>query len=376
MTSLKVKWPEFHVLKMIHLLMHWRFVFLSLTASLILVLNSCGDAVTSRYGGMPAAFGKANKLMVIADSSWWARGLHDSVDFSFGAPVLILPAPEPLYDLSHAVFHELTDFPVKRELRSYLLISHRGLKDTPLDDYMRKDMGEELLADDAPYTIKMIRNRWASGQLLFYIYGRDEEAVYDAIREGSPAMLSRLKEHDLPILESQTYAARENAPLMRQVEELTGARFRIPGEYVFALDEDGVLWLRKEMKDMSLGLLFHKIPYTSQEQFGKEGFRAMHDAMTAVVQSKVPGVLTRMVLDDRYLPQFFSSMELSGQYALEVRSLWRMEGDVMGGPLISYVIRMPDQTHLLLATGFIYGPGQSKREWMQHLEIILKSVAF
>jgi hypothetical protein len=340
---------------------------------LALLASGCGDAVTSRYGGMPAAFGKANKLMVIADSSWWGLGLGDSVDFAFGAPVLILPAPEPLYDLSFAPFHDLTDFPVKRELRSYLLLSHQGLRDTPLDDFMRKDMGDERLADGAPYTIKMLRNRWATGQLLFYIYGRDEEAVYDAIRQGSPAMLAQLKEHDLPILEAQTYAAREEASLMRQVQEHTGGRFRIPGEYLFALQEDSVLWLRKELKDMSLGLLFQKVPYESQSQFEKEGFRAMHDAMTAVVQSNVPEVPTRLVLDDRYLPMFFSRIELDGQYAMEVRSLWRMEGDVMGGPMISYVIRMPDERHLLLATGFIYGPGQSKREWMQQLEIILRS---
>jgi hypothetical protein len=348
---------------------------MALMASLMLV--SCGDdPLTSRYGGLPAAFGKANKLTVIADSTWWAEGLHDSVDFTFGAPVLILPAPEPLYDLTHFTLRDLEANPARRELRAYFLISHNGLRGTPLDDLMRKDLGDSLLPPGAPYTVKLIRNRWASGQMQVYIYGQDQQAVYRAIAERGPALLAKLSEHDQEILESQTYAARENAILARRVREHTGMTFRIPGEYLEALEQDSVLWLRKELKDMTLGLLFQRIPYQSQEQFEKEGFREIHDRMTAIISSPQPNLVTRLIIDDRYLPLFFSPLSIGGQYAMEVRGLWRMENDVMGGPFIACVIQSPDQRDLVLATGFIYGPGKKKREWMQQLEIILRSGRF
>lgn len=341
------------------------------------LLAGCGDDVlTSRYGGMPAAFGKANKLTVIADSAWWESGLRDSVDFTFGAPVLILPAPEPLYDLVHFTFRDLEANAARKELRTYFLISHNGLRGTPLDDLMRKDLGDSLLPAGQPYALKLIRNRWASGQILVYIYGEDEEAVYRAIVERGPTLLAHLKDHDLPILEGQTYAARENATLARRVREHTGMTFRIPGEYLEALDQDSVLWLRKELKDMTLGLLFQRMDYHDQAQFEKEGFRQLHDRMTVIVTSPQPDLPTRMMIDDRYLPMFFSPRTVSDRFAMEVRGLWRMENDVMGGPFISYLIQSPDQRHLVLATGFIYGPGKSKREWMQQLEIILRSGKF
>jgi len=348
---------------------------LALLATLVLV--SCNDdAFTSRYGGVPSAFGKANKLTVIADSTWWDQGLRDSVDFTFGAPVLILPAPEPLYDLTHFTLRDLEANPARRELRAYFLISHNGLRGTPLDDLMRRDLGDSLLPPGAPYTVKLIRNRWASGQILVYIYGQDPQAVYRAIAERGPALLAKLREHDQEILESQTFAARENAILARRVREHTGVTFRIPGEYIEALEQDSVLWLRKELKDMTLGLLFQRIPYQSQEQFEKEGFREIHDRMTTIVSSPQPELVTRMIIDDRYLPLFFSPLTIGGQYAMEVRGLWRMENDVMGGPFIACVIQSPDQRELVLATGFVYGPGKSKREWMQQLEIILRSGRF
>ncbi len=342
----------------------------------LLLLGSCtNDVITSRYGGLPSAFGKANKLTVIADSSWWYAALGDSVDFTFGAPFLILPSPEPLYDLNQFSWKLLEDNPSRKELRSYLIISHRGLAGSPLDDFMRKDLGDSLLPNESSYTVKVLRNRWALGQFLVYIYGQDEAAVYEAINKFGPSIISKLRDHDEPILESQTFAARENGTLTKKVRDFTGASFRIPGEYVFALESDSTMWLRKELKDMSLGLLFRKIPYEDQDQFTKEGFRALHDRMSVIVSSPQPEP-THMVIDDSYLPLFLTNMTVDDQYALEVRGLWTMYNDVMGGPFISYLIQSPDKHSLILATGFIYGPGKKKREWMQQLELVLQSARF
>ncbi len=353
----------------------FRSIFFTALFGLLLLGACTNDTLTSRYGGLPSAFGKANKLTVIADSTWWYTGLGDSVDFTFGAPFLILPSPEPLYDLNLFSWKMLAENPARKELRSYLIISHRGIAGSPLDDFMRKDLGDSLLPDGVPYTVKVLRNRWALGQFLVYIYGQDEAAVYEAIQKFGPSIIGKLRDHDLPILDNQTFAARENGTLIKKVKDFTGASFRIPGEYVFALESDSTMWLRKELKEMTLGLLFRKIPYTDQSQFTKEGFRSMHDRMSAVVSSPQPEP-TRMMIDDHYLPLFLTNMTVADQYALEVRGLWTMHNDVMGGPFISYLIQSPDKQSLILATGFIYGPGKKKREWVQQLELILRSARF
>ncbi len=353
----------------------FRFFLLFLLPATIWI-GGCGpDGFSSRAGILPSAFGKANKLTVLADSTWWAAGLGDSVDYTFGAPFLILPRPEPLYDLQHFDFKELEYKPARKELRTYLIISHEGLRGSRLDDMMRKDLGDSLLPANKPYTVKLVQNRWASGQLVFYLYGRNPEAIYQAIQERGPAILAKLKTHDLPILESQAYSAREDAALGNDVQRLTGASIRIPGEYVTALEQDNTLWLRKDAGEMIIGLLFKKIPYVDQDQFSREGFRALHDEMTRMVTSNATQE-TYMRVDDRELPLFFSAQTLDGQYAMEVRGIWSMKNDFMGGPFISYVVQSPDKKSLIIATGFIYGPGKSKREWMQQLETVLRTIHF
>lgn len=365
---------------MIRSLGHSFFYALGGTAFILLAIlgiSSCGDdKLVSRYGGIPAAFGKANKIAVIADSTWWHDGLEEKVDFTFGGPYLILPAPEPLYDLTYFSVKELDAQPARKELRTYFLISHEGLRGTPVDDMIRKDLGDSLQLMHRPFIVKAARNKWASGQLLVYFYGKDADAVYEAIQLHGPAMLEKLKAHDMPILDNQTYAARENAILQKKVAAHTGMRFRIPGEYVHALTQDSVIWLRKDLKEMTLGLLFKTYDYTDPEQFSKEGFRILQDDMAAIVSSTSLDLPTRMIIDDQYLPMFLSPVTIDGQYAMEVRGLWRMYNDIKGGPFISYLILSPDKKKLILASGFVYGPGKDKREWMQQLEIILRSGKF
>ena len=67
---------------------------------------------------------------------------------------------------------------------------------------------------------------------------------------------------------------------------------------------------------------------------------------------------------------------INNNYALEARGVWELENDFMGGPFISYLIHNPQKGELLFIDGFVYSPGERKREYMQHLEHIISSVEF
>lgn len=50
-----------------------------------------------------------------------------------------------------------------------------------------------------------------------------------------------------------------------------------------------------------------------------------------------------------------------------------MENDYMGGSFISYLIHNPQKNELLFVDGFVYAPGEDKRNWMQYLEYIMNT---
>ena len=64
----------------------------------------------------------------------------------------------------------------------------------------------------------------------------------------------------------------------------------------------------------------------------------------------------------------------SAKYAVESRGLWRLFGDFMGGPFVSYTLLSPDGTQLVDITGFVYCPRFDKRDYLMQVDGICRSI--
>ena len=54
-----------------------------------------------------------------------------------------------------------------------------------------------------------------------------------------------------------------------------------------------------------------------------------------------------------------------------MRGLWRMQGDMMGGPFVSHT-RLDKKNHrVVVAEGFVYAPETDKRNFMRRIEAAL-----
>lgn len=83
-----------------------------------------------------------------------------------------------------------------------------------------------------------------------------------------------------------------------------------------------------------------------------------------------------MKVNDIDLPMLVETTTLNNYFALEGRGIWEMENDYMGGPFVSYLIHNPNTNELLLLYGFLYAPGEDKREYMQQLEHVMHTIRF
>ena len=63
-------------------------------------------------------------------------------------------------------------------------------------------------------------------------------------------------------------------------------------------------------------------------------------------------------------------------YAKEMRGMWKVENDYMGGPFVSYTFVNPTPGKLVTVEGFYYEPNQKKRNMMLQLESIAYSLKF
>ena len=83
-----------------------------------------------------------------------------------------------------------------------------------------------------------------------------------------------------------------------------------------------------------------------------------------------------MKINDLDLPLITTAITVDKKYTLEARGIWEMENDYMGGPFITYLVHDPNKNELIFLDGFLYAPGQDKRDHIMALEHIFKSLRF
>jgi hypothetical protein len=130
-----------------------------------------------------------------------------------------------------------------------------------------------------------------------------------------------------------------------------------------------------ETKDASMSIVFQKVNYTNENELTESAIKEKLNAFgKEYVTTNEPGAYLR--INDWDLPVYTYNRTINDQYAVEIRGIWETENDFMGGPYFSYAILSKDQKELLYVHCFCYAPGIQKRDIMQQLEQMARSISF
>lgn len=340
-----------------------------------LTVTGCGEEVQRSMKPVPVAFGNINQLVVIADQEIWDGPVGDTLRFYYSSAFPILPQPEPMLDLSHFSAEELAADPLRKELRNYMIIADLSDENSQAARLIRNDVGEEKIRkarEEGNFSSLAGRDKWAKGQLLVYQFAFSEQQLIEVLKRNFPAVLKRVQEADEEKIEATVYLDGESAPLKQTVQEKIGIRLRVPNEYKLAIEDEDLIWMRKETAFQSSNLLVHKVKYTEQSQLSKEGLKAVRDSIgKKFISSTLPD--TYMKINDVDLPMLVYETTIDGHYAIEARGIWEIENDYMGGAFISYLVHNPESNELVFLDGFVHAPGEEKRDFMQYLNYILNT---
>ena len=357
--------------------MRHRFLLPLATLLLSVFVFSCGSDVASGLNPRPSAFGKINSLFVIADDDVWAAGARDSVAFFFEAPYLILPQPEPIFDVRRITPRDIAEQPTLQELRNYVVLADLSDTDSPTTQMVNTDLkGNDAKLQQVKeegFGTAVARNKWATNQQLIYLMGRNREELLRGLSSAYPAVVKRIDERENERIKTTAYFPGINSSLGRAVEEKAGARIDVPGSYTrVPVEAQNFIWLRKDVKGGSLNIMATKVPYDDPELLSKAGLKAIRDRVgREYFGSSLDS--TYMKINDTDLPLFVTPTEINGNYSLEGRGIWEMENDFLAGPFISYLINDEADRQLVLVDGFVLAPGRKKREFMEELDQVLRT---
>lgn len=345
--------------------------------SLSMIAASCSQ-VERRMANKQNALGKTNEITVIADETVWEGAIADSLAYYFASAYPVMPQPEPLFDLRHFTVGQLEADRLRRELRTYLVLADLSEEDSPAARMTAAAIGEEAVREcreGKAYGTHLARDRWAQGQIIFFLYGFGEDKLAQAIREKYPAIASRVHQHDSEQLAAATYLNQINRRHSDSLQRALGLEINIPGEFFVASADSSTFWLRSEYTESSHNIILHRLEYREESQLSQPYIQELRDSLVRrLVRTGTPGSV--MTVNDRDLPLLFYEKEINGHYCLEMRGVWEMSDDYMGGPFFSYLIAVPEHRTLVFADLWVYAPGKEKRDYMQRLEHIVSGIKF
>ncbi len=356
------------------------FTYIALILGLVVLFSSCDNPEGSNYSSRPVAMGKRNKITVIADKPLWDGSIRDSFNYYFAAAYPIMPRPEPIFDIRHFTVSDLGAEPLRKKLRTYIILSDLSDKDSPATKMLIKDLGEQkyqeaLLDKTGKLTVSAGVDKWANKQLLVYLYGIGKEGLASSIRTNFSKVAKRINKHDLKQLEANTYGLKVQRLYTNDVLRRYGINMNIPGDYKEAKYDsiNNVTWYRKDTKTAILNLSIQKEKYTNEKQFTKDYIIQMRDKFGKkyVSTNEKDSYMKSNVVS---LPVFEYSHKYGNMDTKEIRGIWEIVNDFVGGPYISFALYNQAKGEIIYIDCFIMNKGKDKRNMMQEMEYIVSSM--
>ena len=344
----------------------------------ILSLWSCNDEMAKTFESKPIALARMNEIITVADKDLWDSPVKDTFNYYFQSAYPIMPSPEPMFDVRFFSPKELGQEPLRKELRTYIVLSDLEDLESTSTKMLRRDLGEERFLkakQDPTFQTSVGKDKWARGQIIVYIFANGKKKLMEAIRKNYSAIAKRIRLHDINQLDASIYVLRNESPgLIKKIQKKFGFTIRIPGDFVnLKEDVDNFMWFKKDTKDAALNIIIQKFPYQNTSQLEVANIIKLRDAYGKIhIASGAKG--SYMVTNTKDLPIYDYTYEIDKQYTKEVRGIWEMENDFMGGPYASYVILDKKTNELIFIDTFVYAPGKSKRNMMLQLDYIVKSL--
>ena len=301
---------------------------------------------------LPRASGKSGELLVVIDSTYWNGSTGDAIREVFSQTQEGLPQQEALFDIIHLPHRSFAQ--IFKTNRNIIIVE---------------------VKEDSKNKLSINSDVWSKQQLIVSIAAPSPKIAAETIQKNGEALLDYFNSKENDRLQLK-YLENEANPVSKQMKSQFHLQMRIDNLYTIAKRADDFLWVRKEKKvgehPVSQGLFIYTYPYTSDSTFNVVNLVNKRNEFTKkYVQGSAEG--TYMATYEEYTPKQ-KEVNINSLYAKELRGLWRVEGDFMGGPFINYTMVDEKRNLVISMDGYVYAPRFDKREYLRELEALIRSV--
>lgn len=316
-------------------------------AIVLAIIASCGNG--NRKPLLPNVSGKAGEVIVVLNKYDWEGDLGNDIRELLASDCPFLPQREPLYTLINIAPVNFTNiFQIHRNL--VLINVDKSVTDAKVA--YRTDV-------------------WATPQCVISIDAPDSKTAIELLDENSDTILEMLEqaERNRIIANSIMYEERSLIPVITAFAD--GAP-HFPTGYVLKKQTQDFLWIAYDTQYTMQDVFIYKYPAEGTED--ELSLQKIIEKRNEVLKANVPGMFenTYMITSTAADPSL-EYIKYNGRHFAQVRGLWEVYNDYMGGPFVSHSFYSRDGKEIIVLEGFVYAPRYDKRNYLRQVESILYS---
>lgn len=311
-------------------------------------LTSCANKAADPHKYLPSITGNAGEVLVVIDKNHWEGVPGSRLREVLASEYPYLPQREPYFRLYNTPASEFKGaFMV---FRNIVIVN---------------------ISEDTDSSGVVVRqNAWAKPQVVVTINAEDAEDASEVILRNSKWITDVIEqaERDRVITGAKLY---EDAAVREAVTANIGGSPYFPKGFTIKKNTPDFMWISQETTHVNQGILIFKYPYESEDQLTPESIIAK---LGDLWQANVPGMRENsyMIFNKMFVPSV-TPIVYKGMNMIEVRSLWEVENDYMGGPLVCHIFPDKERKNLIVLNAFVYAPKYDKRKYLRQVESIIFS---
>jgi len=317
-------------------------IFLSLITSLMLLFSCNGG------GSFMNASGSTNEVLVVMDDSVWegkaGRALFDVLNSN----VKGLPQPEPNFKILQITPENFTR--TIRMARNVIIpdISH--------------------LYSSSKFTAEL--DKYAMGQVIMTIQAPDTATFAGFVSENKGSIvdyfITKELERNSKFLKSQI-----SDPLSR-AQQVFGINIHLPKGLTSVTEHPDFYWATNNAAQSRKDIVIYQFPYTTETVFERDSLIAIRNR---TLGEYIKGSFNSEMTTATVYPPDYRRIAVDGIFRAELRGLWEMTTDMMGGPFVMQAFVNDNTGMVVVVETYVYAPESNKRNLMRNLEATFYTIS-
>ena len=323
-----------------------------LTYSFMILMAICAISCNEkkkRQVLLPNISGKPGEIIVVINKGEWEGTMGTLLRDSLTCDFPFLPQREPMYELVNVAFSGFTN----------MFQIHRNI--------IVVNISSDVTEPGVVYKNDM----WAAPQCVIRINAPTEEIAVELFKENCEKIKAVLEqaERSRVIANAKRYEERSLAPV---VTSMVGGSLHFPSGFKLKKKAENFIWITYSTQFTDQSILIYRYPIEEgKDMMSPENLLQANNKM---MNENIPGMFenTYMIISPVITPSVQYKKYGVHEFA-EIRGLWEVHNDYMGGPFVSHVFYNPNGTEMVMLQAFVYAPKYDKKNYLKQIESVLYS---